>query len=615
MDSISLDSIAVLELGIDSWNHWRASHPPDTCSLAGQDLSHGYFFEGRFDGVNLRGANLQRACLIGADLRGADLSGADLSGAYLGDANLSGANLSHANLSEANLDRADLRRANLLGTQIADADFRTAKLSDPSQDPYVDEVAYLLSQCVPAIAAAKSTAKGDINDPVHRQRLDQKAVRRSLLQQMAESLQSLTGESPQAAALRQQAIRQSAIALPAKPSNHLLQPVKPSATKKRSTTKKLSQSDSSLAIGLRQQRKNSTKNNWGRRSADRRWSSQLSRYFERRVVWMPTLAAGMLLAVGLPVGIASLGPQQVAAQSSETFALSKSLTGGSQMWAVATHAAQSGDRIPWVIGGGANGNIEIWNGKTGEPIRTLAGHTDGIRTLAMSASGDWLVSGSSDGLKVWRPETGVLEYSLPKAQASVWSVAIAPDGKTFVSSDNTGRMTAWDLAKGEELYRIETDAPVWSVAIAPDGQSFVGGSGDAAVRQWDLASGRLLKTFDGHDDAVRAVAISPDGRTLVSGSSDKTIKLWSLASGSLQTTFNTENGGHNGQIASLAISADGETLASGSNDSTVKLWDLPNRQISDTLNDHSNWITAVAFDPQTSTLVSGGKDQTIKVWQ
>ena len=110
-----MDYLTLLEQGIEQWNQWRSRHPNEACSLIDIDLSHGYFFEGNFQGVDLRGANLQRACLVGANFQNADLTGADLTGAYLGDANFYGANLAHANFTKAALERAAMRQANSTG--------------------------------------------------------------------------------------------------------------------------------------------------------------------------------------------------------------------------------------------------------------------------------------------------------------------------------------------------------------------------------------------------------------------------------------------------------------------------------------------------------------------
>ena len=40
---------------------------------------------------------------------------------------------------------------------------------------------------------------------------------------------------------------------------------------------------------------------------------------------------------------------------------------------------------------------------------------------------------------------------------------------------------------------------------------------DKTLKLWDVASGRVLKSFEGHADAVTSVAFSPDGKTALSG--------------------------------------------------------------------------------------------------
>ena len=305
------------------------------------------------------------------------------------------------------------------------------------------------------------------------------------------------------------------------------------------------------------------------------------------------------------------------AQPAAPFELTQSLDSASQVWAVTTYTPKEGNLL--IISGGDDGLIEIRDRQTGEIVRTLTGHVDMVRSLAIANSGQWLVSSSGDGIKVWQPETGELIHDLPLEKngglafmnSPIWSVAISPDEKTFISGNYDGHIMVWDLATGKRRYTFPTDSVVWSVAIAPNGQSFVTGSGDGSARQWNLASGELLQTFSGHRDAVRAVAISPDGRTLASGSWDSSIRLWDLATGEYRTTLNS----HGDRVVSVAISLDSSTLASGSIDNTLRLWDLPSGTLTRNLDNSTDWVLTVDFALDEQVLVSGGKDRTIKVWQ
>lgn len=614
-----MNYLTLLEQGIEKWNQWRAGHPNTRCSLEGKDLSHGYFFEGNFQGVNLRGVNLQRACLVGANFRNADLTGADLTGAYLGDANFYGANLAHANFTKASLERADMRCANLLGTQLAEVDLRTVKLPDPTTDPYSVEMARLLAS-KPITRQPLSTLKTVARAKHSRgKRIESTSARTGRL---AAQVSSRSRKKSQDIADRQQSIRLSAIptrqtkplARASRPSlfrhGHSSSPTThiPNEQTQKTPTHAAHKSKRSGKYSQRPSRQ------WGRRQDDQRLAALLGHSVRQKPPLVPALvAAGVAVAIGLPLAIPTIvnSQQQVAAQSAATLALTKSLTGTGQIWAIATHTPANGNHQ--VIAGESNGNIKIWDGQTGETLQTLTGHSEGIQSIAMSTSGQRLVSSSSEGLNIWNPQTGERIHTLSTQSTTIGAVAITPDEQTFISSDETGSIIAWDMATGQQRYQISSGEAVWDIAIAPNGQTFVSGSG-RRVRQWDIATGKALQDFTGHSDTVRSLAISPDGTTLISGSWDQTIKIWNLATAELQTTLS----GHTDQIASLAISADGTTLASSSRDRTLKLWDLPSRQLTKTLVQDIDTTALVAFAPGDSTngktLISGGS-QTINVWQ
>ncbi|MEL6471484.1 MAG: pentapeptide repeat-containing protein [Cyanobacteria bacterium J06623_4] len=522
--------ISILKSDIDSWNRWRAKNDHAPCSLAGEDLSGGYYFEGDFSHVDLSGANLERACLIGANFRQANLTGANLSNAYTKGADFTDAILTGAVPGDASHQPSSTHFSSAQAKEIQ-------KVADAADIPLSSGIAVALK------------------------------------------------ERPQASEADPQQSQQSKV-------------------------KQL--------------------NSVGEVAAQRKQTAQ-RKLFKRRTVLAAAIAiSGTLFALSHVVPKAPPSPQSLSTQPSSLpdtpsaatvspdrqqppiapFDLVSSVSDTSQIWAAGTFAGDDGGML--VITGNQDGQIKLRDAATGELLYELTDHTDAIRSLAMSPSGQRLVSGSGDGIKVWQPQTGDLLYSLPTEPGlTVWTVAISPDGQTLISGDYGGNIVAWDLESGRPLYQVQVEVPVWSVAIAPDGASFVSGSSDRKIRQWDLATGDLLQDFTSHTDAVRAVALTPDGETLISSSWDSTIKLWDLATGQLITTFI----GHSDRVVTLALSPDGKTLASGSVDNTLKIWDLPNQTLAQTLDTSDDWILTVAFDPTMRTLVSGGKDQQVKIWQ
>ena len=231
-----------------------------------------------------------------------------------------------------------------------------------------------------------------------------------------------------------------------------------------------------------------------------------------------------------------------------------------------------------MIAGGINESevICLWDAATGENLRFMKENAPNglhwVNTVAFSVDSKILASGSEDGnLYLWDVKTGRQLKALTEATENIFSVDFSSDGKTLASGNAGNTIRLWDIATGEKLKTFSGHTNwVFSVAFSPDGQTLASGSWDHTIRLWDTTTGQHLKVLTGHTLTVWSVAFSPDGLTLASGSQDKTIRLWNIATGAHIATLT----GHTAPVKSVAFSPDGLTLASGSQDSTIRLWDL-----------------------------------------
>ncbi len=182
-----------------------------------------------------------------------------------------------------------------------------------------------------------------------------------------------------------------------------------------------------------------------------------------------------------------------------------------------------------ILASGSN-KIKIWNLHNGDRICTLW-HSSVVNAAVISPDGTMLISGSSDNkIRLWNPHTGEPLRTLNGHSGGVKSVAVSPDGQILVSGSSDKTIKIWHIDTSKVVHTLTGHSDeVKSVVISPNGQILFSASADKTIKIWRLYTGELLQTLTGHQEAVNCIAISPDNQFIASGSSDRTIKIWQIA--------------------------------------------------------------------------------------
>ncbi len=272
--------------------------------------------------------------------------------------------------------------------------------------------------------------------------------------------------------------------------------------------------------------------------------------------------------------------------------------------------------------GGDNGIIYLWSAavrrvyqsgdqqQANQP-RSLTAHTDRVRAITFSHDGKWLVSGGDDQtMRLWNVQAGRCIHTLYGHTNRVWTVAISRDNRILASGSEDQTIRLWWRQSGRCFKIIQGNHQrIWSVDFSPDGKHLVSASDDNVLHLWEIRTGNCVQEFKGHNGRVWAVAFSSDGSRLISAGDDRTLYLWDVESGARLQEFI----GHEDMARSVAFNADGSLLASGSDDQTVRVWRTSTGECLHSCRGHEGSVRTVAFGTD-GTLFSGGDDEVIIQW-
>jgi WD40 repeat protein len=278
-----------------------------------------------------------------------------------------------------------------------------------------------------------------------------------------------------------------------------------------------------------------------------------------------------------------------------------------------------GDRLATA---GGDGVVRLWNvaqnsapsqlTKFDQTIKTGTSGATPVTGIAFSADDKFIVGGGAEGVvRIWDVATGGEMKVLRAHTGWVTGVAYAPDGRTVLSCsvDQTARL--FDLPRSESSVPGHMGKAL-SIAVSRDGKYAATGSEDKTVKVWDLATGREIATLSGseaHVSAVTFVGKDQVAAGTASRSADKKIRVWNFTNG--RELFSTPTA----TAISMAASEDGSRIGMAwANDGREGGFDVYPGLSNKPETVKGGKINAAAISPDAAWGVTGSEDGIIRIW-
>jgi WD40 repeat protein len=202
--------------------------------------------------------------------------------------------------------------------------------------------------------------------------------------------------------------------------------------------------------------------------------------------------------------------------------------------------------------------------------------------------------------------------------AGVFAVDISPDNQFFATGDAKGEVRLWRMSTCQLLW-IGQEHTQWvrTMSFSPDGSLLATGSFDCQVKLWDVDTGQCLLTVLDYGNWVSSLDWSRDGRFLAVSGVNADSQVWEITKSSTSTILTCilrQTLRDRADWVTSAWHPDEGFLATGNSSHLIHFWDRCTEQCFQTLQGHTDWVTALAWSPNGQILASSSNDGTTKLW-
>eukprot|EP00391_Amoebophrya_sp_Ameob2_P010730 CAMPEP_0178982128 /NCGR_PEP_ID=MMETSP0795-20121207/327_1 /TAXON_ID=88552 /ORGANISM="Amoebophrya sp., Strain Ameob2" /LENGTH=619 /DNA_ID=CAMNT_0020672745 /DNA_START=137 /DNA_END=1996 /DNA_ORIENTATION=+ len=185
----------------------------------------------------------------------------------------------------------------------------------------------------------------------------------------------------------------------------------------------------------------------------------------------------------------------------------------------------------FVVSGGVEGDLRVWEIKTKEMITHLKEHTARINGTSLFTNDQYAISCSRDRcLLTWdlRAERRLTMHR--EKHGGLNDLTMAADQTTVVTAGMEKTLTFWDLRQQDSLYYLDLPEEVLTLDMSHHEKLLVTGGTGQTVKLWDLRNMQQgpLAIGTGHSRDIVSVKFADDDKQATSAALDHSILVWNI---------------------------------------------------------------------------------------
>ncbi|MBD1872447.1 DnaJ domain-containing protein [Nodosilinea sp. FACHB-131] len=259
-----------------------------------------------------------------------------------------------------------------------------------------------------------------------------------------------------------------------------------------------------------------------------------------------------------------------------------------------------------------DGDIDLWNYKSGKQFFSLKGHKAEITNLIFSDDNQLLFSSSLDGtVNLWSLSNGSLAKAMLICDRGVTAFDLCYSRKFIITADAAGFIQTWDFQRNTKIKQIvRKKAITSSVFLNSTGDGAIFGAEDGTVNLCYVSRDGSVMNLRGHDESVTALAFSPGKQIFASGSLSGEICLWKYPSRQPKIIFES----FHQSVNALGFCYNGKVLCGIDKKGRFIIWDVESGAVL-----HKTMAYAAGNSKLISlsdeSILGTHSDGTVKIWK